>query len=158
MRALLQRVAWAKVHVDGEVVGAIDGGLLVFLGCEKGDGPMESVQMAHRILTYRVFQDEQGKTNLDLMSVQGALLLISQFTLAAQTDKGRRPSFDTALEPGAAQKRVQEVERELAMAGFPPETGRFGASMQVESLNDGPANYLLQVKSNNSDLTDSHKS
>ena len=145
MIALLQRVARAEVRVEGRARGQIGPGILVFLGCKRGDGEPEAATMARRIAGYRVFPDDQGKTNLDLTQVGGEVLLVSQFTLAADTRKGRRPSFDTALEPGLARELVDRVVEGLASRGQRVEQGVFGAQMEVELVNQGPASYLLEV-------------
>lgn len=144
MRALVQRVGAARVTVDGATVGAIDGGLLVYLGCQRGDGPEQARRMAARLAKLRVFEDAEGKTNLDLRQAGGALLLVSQFTLAADTRKGNRPGFSGALEPGAARELLEQCRELLVAQGFRVEAGRFGAEMEVSSVNLGPATYLLE--------------
>ncbi|MBC8327163.1 MAG: D-tyrosyl-tRNA(Tyr) deacylase [Planctomycetes bacterium] len=145
MIALLQRVGRAEVRVAGSPRGRIGPGVLVFLGCRRGDGSAEAERMGRRIAGYRVFPDGDGKTNLDLTQVGGEVLVVSQFTLAADTRKGRRPSFDTALEPAAARVLVEEVCQALRGHGLKVEQGVFGAEMEVELLNLGPASYLLEV-------------
>ena len=145
MKALLQRVGAARVSVAGETVGAIDGGMLVYLGCERGDGEAQARKLADRVARYRIFEDDQGRTNLDLAQAGGAVLLISQFTLAADTRKGTRPSFSGALEPAAAERLCEKFGELLAEKGFRVETGRFGATMEVSAVNLGPVNYLLEV-------------
>ncbi len=146
MIALLQRVRRAEVRVAGEVAGRIGDGILVLLGCHRGDGPGEAATLARRIAGYRVFADAEGRTNLDLTQVGGAVLLVSQFTLAADTRKGRRPSFDPALAPEEARIRVEEVAAGLREQGIEVAEGVFGAEMEVELLNHGPASYLLEVR------------
>ncbi|RMH01967.1 MAG: D-tyrosyl-tRNA(Tyr) deacylase [Planctomycetota bacterium] len=145
MKALLQRVGRAEVRVDGEVRGRIGPGLLVLLGCERGDGPGQADRMSRRIAGYRVFPDRDGRTNLDVLQVGGSVLLVSQFTLAADTRKGRRPSFDPALPPDRARELVARVGTGLRERGLRVEEGVFGARMEVELVNLGPATYLLEV-------------
>jgi D-tyrosyl-tRNA(Tyr) deacylase len=145
MKAVLQRVSSACVRVDGAEVGRIATGLLVFLGVLEGDGEAEADRLLDRVLGYRVFADAAGKMNLALAEVGGALLVVSQFTLAADGRKGRRPSFDAAASPARARElyerfvqRAREQVREVA-------TGSFGAHMTVEIVNDGPATFLLEA-------------
>lgn len=145
MRALLQRVDRARVTVAGEEVGAIGRGLLVFLAACRGDGLRQARRLAARVASYRVFPDAAGRTNLDLRQVGGAALVVSQFTLAADTRKGTRPSFSTALEPEAARELLGVFCGELRGLGVPVAEGRFGAEMVVELVNHGPATYLLEV-------------
>ncbi len=132
--------------MEGEVRGRIGRGLLVFLGCEQGDGPAQAGEMARKIGEFRAFPDSQGRTNLDLAAAGGGILLISQFTLVADTSKGRRPSFDRALAPGAAEGLIEEVAGRLRSHGLPVEEGVFGARMEVELLNLGPATWLLETR------------
>ena len=146
MISLIQRVTRARVLVDGEVVGAIDGGLLALVGLEPGDGDAQVERMASRLLGYRVFADDQGRMNRSLSDTGGGLLLVSQFTLAADTRSGMRPGFSTAAPPEAAEpgfNRLVETCRR-AHAGR-VETGRFGAHMGVELVNDGPVTFLLRA-------------
>lgn len=145
MKALLQRVSRAAVRVEGKTVGRIGGGLLVLLGCERGDDEQAARSLASRVATYRLFPDEDGLTNYDLAAIGGEVLVVSQFTLAADTRRGRRPSFDAALPPDRAERLVSLFCEEIRQVGIPVETGRFGESMQVELLNEGPATYLLQT-------------
>ncbi len=146
MIALLQRVSRAEVRAEGRVAGRIGAGVLVFLGCQRGDGEAEARTMARRIAGYRVFADAEGRTNLDLTQVGGEVLVVSQFTLAADTRKGRRPSFDSALAPEPAAELVELACASLREAGLRVEEGVFGAEMEVELLNHGPASYLLEVR------------
>lgn len=147
MRALLQRVTRAEVRVDGCPVGAIRRGLLVFVGCRKGDRAAEAERLAVRVAGYRVFEDSAGRTNLDVSQAQGEVLVVSQFTLAASTRKGRRPSFDPALVPEAARGLVDRFCAALEKAtGRRVARGVFGASMEVELVNAGPATFLLEVR------------
>jgi D-aminoacyl-tRNA deacylase len=145
MKALIQRVRGARVEVAGEVVGAIDQGLLALVGVEPQDSPEAVAKLLHKLLNYRVFGDAEGKMNLSLGDVGGGLLLVSQFTLAADTKSGLRPSFSSAAPPaqGAA---LFELLVEQARARHPQvATGRFGAEMQVHLVNDGPVTFLLEV-------------
>ena len=145
MKALLQRVRGARVEVAGEVVGAIDQGLLVLVGVEPQDSEASADKLLHRLLNYRVFGDAEGKMNLSLRNVGGGLLLVSQFTLAADTRSGMRPSFSSAAPPAQGAALFDYL---LARAGeqhAPVASGRFGADMQVHLVNDGPVTFLLEV-------------
>jgi D-tyrosyl-tRNA(Tyr) deacylase len=145
MLALIQRVATARVDVDGEAVGAIGPGLLALVGVEPGDGPAQVERMAERLLGYRVFADEQGRMNRSLADCRGGLLLVSQFTLAADTSSGMRPGFSTAAPPGEAEPLFASLVATCRQK-HPPgvETGRFGAHMVVSLVNDGPVTFLLR--------------
>ncbi len=146
MIALLQRVSEAAVRVDGATIGAIGPGLLVLVGIEPGDGEAQVARMAQRLLGYRVFADAQGRMNLSLTQTGGGLLLVSQFTLAADTGSGMRPGFSTAATPAEAEdifSRLLASCRALHPPGV--ETGRFGAHMAVGLVNDGPVTLLLRV-------------
>lgn len=146
MLALIQRVTEAAVRVDGEVVGAIGPGLLALIGVEPGDGEAQVARMAERLLGYRVFADEAGRMNLGLGDTGGGLLLVSQFTLAADTRSGMRPGFSTAAPPELAEpvfNRLVAVCRQNHLAGV--ETGRFGAHMVISLVNDGPVTFLLKA-------------
>ena len=131
--------------VAGETVGAIAHGFLIYLGCEVGDGSKEAQKMGERIAKLRIFEDVDGKTNLDLAAAEGSILLISQFTLAADLRKGNRPSFTSALAPEEARGLLEEVRKSLENKGFRVESGVFGAHMRVTSTNVGPATYLLRL-------------
>jgi D-tyrosyl-tRNA(Tyr) deacylase len=145
MKALIQRVSAARVEVVGEVVGAIDQGLLALVGVEPQDDAASVAKLLHRLLNYRVFGDEAGKMNLSLTDVQGGLLLVSQFTLAADTRNGLRPSFSSAAAPAQGQA-LFDLLLEQARAQHPQvASGRFGAAMQVHLVNDGPVTFLLEV-------------
>jgi D-tyrosyl-tRNA(Tyr) deacylase len=145
MIALLQRVTSASVTVDKETVGAIDAGLLVLVGIEPGDREPQARRMCERLLGYRIFGDAAGKMNLPLADAGGGLLLVPQFTLAADTRKGMRPSFTTAATPDDGQRWFDRLV-ELVRAAHPRvATGRFGAHMQVHLVNDGPATFILRV-------------
>jgi D-tyrosyl-tRNA(Tyr) deacylase len=147
MIGLLQRVAHARVEVEGTSVGSIGAGLLVLVCAERGDSEGEADRLLERILGYRVFGDADGKMNLSLRDVRGGLLLVPQFTLAADTHKGMRPSFTPAAAP-ADGERLFEYFAARARASYPAvETGRFGAHMQVSLINDGPVTIWLRVAS-----------
>lgn len=145
MKALIQRVTSASVAVDGEIIGAIDHGLLVLLGVEKEDTEDSIEKMAYKLLHYRVFSDDQGKMNSNVQQVGGGVLIVSQFTLAADTGKGLRPGFSNAAEPALAKdyylKLIQILRGQLSRV----ETGRFAADMKVNLVNDGPVTFMLQV-------------
>jgi D-tyrosyl-tRNA(Tyr) deacylase len=146
MLALIQRVSHAQVEVDGERVGAIDGGLLALVGIEPGDGAVQVTRMCERLLGYRVFADGEGRMNRSLADIGGGLLLVSQFTLAADTSSGMRPGFSTAAAPAEAERIFDELLqtcREKHLRGV--ETGRFGAHMTVSLVNDGPVTFLLRA-------------
>jgi len=145
MIALLQRVSSASVLVEGETVGDIDAGLLVLVAVEPGDGEAQAQRMCERLLGYRIFSDEVGRMNLSLAETGGGLLLVPQFTLAADTRKGMRPSFTTAASPEEGRRGFDRLV-ELARAAHPRvATGRFGAHMQVRLINDGPVTFMLRV-------------
>jgi len=145
MIALLQRVSSASVLVEGETVGDIDAGLLVLVAVEPGDGEAQAQRMCERLLGYRIFSDEAGRMNLSLAETGGGLLLVPQFTLAADTRKGMRPSFTTAASPEEGRRGFDRLV-ELARAAHPRvATGRFGAHMQVRLINDGPVTFMLRV-------------
>ena len=145
MIALLQRVTSASVTVDDGTVGAIDAGLLVLVAVEPGDGDPQVRRMCERLLGYRVFGDDHGRMNLSLAEIGGGLLLVPQFTLAADTRKGMRPSFTTAAAPDQGRWWFERLV-ELARGAHPKvATGRFGAHMQVRLVNDGPVSFILRV-------------
>lgn len=150
MKALLQRVAFAQVRVDDAVVGEIQRGLLVYIGVGKDDDAACAKKMVDKILAYRVFentndQDKQGKMDKSLTDIGGELLLVSQFTLMARTDKGRRPDFGEAMAPVAAKALFEELVAYAKSRHAIVQTGVFGADMQVLSANDGPVNFVLRV-------------
>jgi D-tyrosyl-tRNA(Tyr) deacylase len=145
MKCLLQRVVQASVAVDQRVVGEIQRGLLVFVGVEPGDTDAVVLRMAKRLLSYRLFSDEAGKMNLNVQQAGGAILLVSQFTLAADTNSGNRPSFSTAAPPEQASRLCADLAQALAVENIRVETGQFGADMQVSLVNDGPVTFLLSV-------------
>lgn len=146
MIALLQRVSMAQVVIDGAMVGAIERGLLVLLGVEAGDGAAEADRLLERLLNYRVFNDDAGKMNLSLRDIGGGLLLVPQFTLAADTRKGLRPGFSTAAPPEQGRVLFEHVVAQARQAHAPVATGCFGADMQVMLTNDGPVTFWLQVR------------
>ena len=151
---LLQRVSRAQVTVQGEVIARIGRGLLVLVGVEKGDDAHAAQKLAHRLLNYRVFADAHGRMNLSLLDVGGQMLLVPQFTLAADTRKGMRPGFSAAATPAAGREgfdalcaamRRQGAESGVALAEGWLQTGRFGADMAVELVNDGPVTFYLRA-------------
>jgi D-tyrosyl-tRNA(Tyr) deacylase len=145
MIGLLQRVSQARVEVGGEVVGAIGPGLLVLLCAERGDSESEADRLIERLLNYRVFSDAEGKMNLSLREVQGGLLLVPQFTLAADTRKGNRPSFTPAAPPADGMRLFEHALRRARSLHPAVAAGRFGADMQVTLTNDGPVTIWLRV-------------
>src|SRR5437867_13146383 len=146
MRAVIQRVKHASVMVDGETVGSIGVGFLVLLGVGRDDTEEDARYITGKIAGMRIFSDAEGKFNLALEDVGGAVLLVSQFTLYADTRKGRRPSFIDAAPPELAEALVDRCAQLLRAEGIPVETGVFGAHMQVSLLNDGPVTILLDSK------------
>lgn len=147
MIGLLQRVAQARVEVDGQLVGAIGKGLMVLVCAERGDGDEQADRLLERLLNYRVFSDDAGKMNLSLRDVQGGLLLVPQFTLAADTRKGNRPSFTPAAPPDEGRRLFDHMLRRARTVHTPVESGRFGADMQVSLTNDGPVTIWLRTGS-----------
>jgi D-tyrosyl-tRNA(Tyr) deacylase len=145
MIGLLQRVAEARVEVGGETVGAIGPGLLVLVGVERGDGEREADRLLERLLGYRVFADPEGKMNLSVRDIGGGLLLVPQFTLAADTGKGMRPSFTPAAPPAEGERLFGYLVEQARQEHAPVETGRFGAHMRVGLTNDGPVTFWLRV-------------
>jgi D-aminoacyl-tRNA deacylase len=146
MRAVVQRVSRASVRVAGETIGAIEGGLCVLVGVGRGDEPADAALLAEKIVNLRIFEDDAGKMNLDLMATGGALLAISQFTLFGDVRKGRRPSFTEALEPAAAAALFESFCEACRKLGARVETGRFRAEMAVELINDGPVTILIDTR------------
>ncbi len=144
MKVLLQRVSEAAVRVNDETLGAIGAGLLLFVGAEKDDAEDSSERLARRVLSYRVFPDDAGKMNLSVLDAGGELLVVPQFTLAADTRKGTRPGFSSAAPPEHGERLYQAFVEALRQGGRAPATGRFGADMQVPLINDGPVTFLLE--------------
>jgi D-aminoacyl-tRNA deacylase len=145
MIGLLQRVSHAHVSVADDTIARIGRGLLVLVGVERGDGPAQARRLAERLLALRVFPDTDGRMNLDVRDSSGSLLLVPQFTLAADTAKGNRPGFSRAADPGEGQALFDHLVRAAAASGVPVATGRFGAHMQVTLTNDGPVTFWLRV-------------
>jgi D-tyrosyl-tRNA(Tyr) deacylase len=145
MIGLLQRVSQASVAVDGEVVGGIQRGLMVLVCAEKGDTEREADALLARLLGYRVFSDEAGKMNRSVTDVEGGLLLVPQFTLAADTRSGTRPSFSPAALPADGRRLFDHFVRQARERHARVETGRFGADMQVSLTNDGPVTFWLRI-------------
>jgi D-tyrosyl-tRNA(Tyr) deacylase len=148
MRGLVQRVSRADVRVEGESVGAIDRGILLLLGVDRQDDEAAVDKLLQKIVNYRIFPDDQGKMNLSLLDIGGGILVVSQFTLSADTRKGLRPSFSSAASPSQAQRlyelflaRITSFESH----GIQVASGRFGADMQVSLINDGPVTFLLEA-------------
>jgi len=145
MIGLLQRVSSANVIVEETIIGKIDQGLLILLGIEREDNERNASRLIERILTYRVFADNEGKMNLSLTDIQGGLLLVPQFTLAADTKKGTRPGFSTAASPQLAEELFYYCVTEAKHKHGNVSQGKFGADMQVNLSNDGPVTFWLQV-------------
>lgn len=145
MIALLQRVTEASVSVDGQRIAAIGRGVLALVAVERGDGEAEVERMAERLVRFRLFADGRGRMNLDLAAAGAELLLVPQFTLAADTDSGHRPSFSGSAPPEAARRLFEALAAAVAKRGQAAATGRFGATMQVALVNDGPVTFSLRV-------------
>ena len=145
MIGLLQRVSEASVHVDGELIGAIDAGLMVLVCAEKGDTEREADALLNKLLGYRVFSDEAGKMNRSITDTAGGLLLVPQFTLAADTRSGTRPSFSPAAAPEDGRRLFDYFVRQARERHGIVETGQFGADMKVGLVNDGPVTFWLQI-------------
>lgn len=145
MKALIQRVRHAGVEVDGESIAAIDQGMLVLVGIDKGDEIDRVEKMAHKLLNYRIFADAEDRMNLNVQDIGGALLLVSQFTLSADTHKGLRPSFTSAAPPADGERIFDALVAQVRHQYDRVQTGQFGANMQIELLNDGPVTFLLEV-------------
>jgi D-tyrosyl-tRNA(Tyr) deacylase len=145
MIALLQRVSQARVLVNQIVVGEIESGILTLVGVEKHDGGTEAKRLAERIVSYRMFADEQGRMNLDVMQTGGGVLLVPQFTLAADTNKGNRASFTSAAPPETGRLLFNELVDHVRDYGIGVATGQFGAHMEVSLVNDGPVTFWLQA-------------
>jgi D-aminoacyl-tRNA deacylase len=146
MKAVLQRVTRAEVRVDGASVGAIERGLCVLVGVAQGDTAADADALAEKVATLRIFEDAAGKMNLSVADVSGGVLAVSQFTLLADTRRGRRPSFTEAMEPAVAERLFARFCDAVRKRSLPVETGRFGATMHVDLVNDGPVTILLDTK------------
>ena len=145
VKALIQRVTYASVTVDGVVVGAIDQGLLVLLGVEREDDTHKADKLLDKLFKYRVFRDDEDKMNLSVTDIDGGLLLVSQFTLAADTRKGLRPGFSSAASPQEGERLYDYMLAQAKARWQKVASGEFGANMQVKLLNDGPVTFLLEV-------------
>lgn len=145
MIGLIQRVSRASVDVGGQPVAAIGRGILVLVGVERADGVAEAARLAERLLAYRLFGDDGGRMNLSVRDIEGDVLLVPQFTLAADTDRGNRASFSAAADPDTGAALFAELVRHVRGLGSDPATGRFGADMQIELVNDGPVTFWLRV-------------
>jgi D-tyrosyl-tRNA(Tyr) deacylase len=146
MRALLQRVTRAAVHVEGREVASIDGGLVILLGVGHADGEVTAVAVAKRVTELRIFADEAGRTNRSILDIAGSALIVSQFTLYADTSRGRRPGFTDAAAPDLAERLYKRFAAALQQAGVRDvQTGEFGAEMLVELVNDGPFTIWLDT-------------
>jgi D-tyrosyl-tRNA(Tyr) deacylase len=145
MRAVLQRVSAAEVAVDGEVIGRCGAGLMILVCAMEGDEDAAAGKLAAKISKLRIFKDDEGRMNRSLLDTGGEALVISQFTLAADTSRGNRPGFSTAAAPEEGERLYELFARELAALGPKVETGRFGADMQVSLTNDGPVTIWLEV-------------
>lgn len=145
MIGLIQRVKSASVDVDGKTIGAINSGILILLGVERDDDEAKAKRLAERIIQYRIFEDDQGKMNKNVQQIQGSLLVVSQFTLVADTQKGTRPGFSKGASPALGEELYDYfVEKSTTM--IHTQTGRFGADMQVSLQNDGPVTFMLEVQ------------
>lgn len=145
MQGLIQRVTEAKVVVDGETIGEIENGILLLLGVEKGDDKEKADKLLHKVSGYRIFPDEEGKMNLSLRDIKGDLLVVSQFTLAADTKKGMRPSFSSAAVPALGEELYEYFVAQAREGLNHVATGQFGADMKVHLVNDGPVTFRLEV-------------
>ncbi|KRN29538.1 dtd protein [Lactobacillus selangorensis] len=148
MRVVLQRVKQASVTIDSKVVGQIDAGLLLLVGFADGDTDKDLDWMVHKLTHLRIFSDENGKMNLSVAQIQGAILSVSQFTLYASVKKGNRPSFTDAGQPAFANRMYQRFNHKLAETGIPVATGEFGADMDVKIENDGPVTIVIDTAQN----------
>ena len=145
MKAILQRVTFAEVKVDGNTVGKIDNGFLILLGVAEGDTEKEADALSSKIATLRVFTDENDKMNLSLIDTSGEMLIVSQFTLCGDCKKGTRPSFDKSAPPEVANELYEYFIKEVQSYGIKTGTGVFGAMMEVELINDGPVTFMLEA-------------
>jgi D-tyrosyl-tRNA(Tyr) deacylase len=145
MRALIQRVSRASVTVQGETLGQVGPGLLILVCAMQGDGPQNSAKLAGKIAKLRIFKDGEGRMNRSLLDTGGAALVVSQFTLAADTSRGNRPGFSSAAPPAEGEALYETFPTDLATLGIPVATGRFGADMAVDLVNDGPVTIWLEI-------------
>lgn len=145
MIALIQRVKYAKVEVDGKCIGEIKHGILVLLGVEKNDDQVKARKLSQKVKNYRIFSDQLGKMNLNVQQVSGELLVVSQFTLVADTQSGNRPSFSSGAPPQMGEELYRYFIECCQQGGLSCQSGEFGADMQVSLLNDGPVTFQLQV-------------
>ncbi len=146
MIGLIQRVRWAKVEVGGQIIGQIEQGLLALIGMQKDDQTIQADKLLHKLLNYRIFADDDDKMNLSVRDIQGGFLLVPQFTLAADTRKGMRPSFSCAKPPAEAEKLFKYLLSEAQKQYSHIQAGKFGADMQVSLLNDGPVTFSLNIE------------
>ena len=144
MKLILQRVAYASVYVDGEKIANINRGVLVLFGVEKGDGEDQTSFLADKTLNLRIFPDDSGKMNFSCVDIGGDILVVSQFTLAGDCSRGRRPGFDRAADPDTARTLYESYVELLNRSGLKVAMGRFAADMKVQSVNDGPVTFLLE--------------
>ncbi len=144
MRTVIQRVTQAVVEVDGDVIGQISDGLLVFLGIKRGDTEVDADYLIQKILTLRVFEDEVGKMNKSVVDTMGSVLVVSQFTLYADISSGTRPGFSDAEDPERAKELYRYFIEKMTETGIHVETGEFGAEMQVDLINNGPVTIILE--------------
>ena len=143
MKILIQRVLEANVKVDGKITGEIGHGLLVFLGIERNDTKKQADFLANKLVNLRIFEDENEKMNLSVQDIKGEILVISQFTLTADTSQGNRPGFSNAEEPAKAKEMYDYFNEVLKAKGFPPQNGIFQADMKVSLINDGPSTFII---------------
>ena len=143
VKVVIQRVKEARVEVNGKIVGQIQQGLLLLVGIEKGDREEDVVKVANKIVKMRIFEDSYGKMNLSIQDIQGKILSVSQFTLAANVAKGNRPSFDSAEQPSLAQPLFDRFNHEIRQMGIEVSTGVFAAMMDVILVNDGPVTFII---------------
>jgi D-tyrosyl-tRNA(Tyr) deacylase len=144
MKIVVQRVLRSSVSINGEVVGEIDRGLMILFGAEKGDGDEAVNALAEKVLNLRIFADDQGKMNRSCLDVSGGILVVSQFTLAGDCSRGRRPGFDNAAAPEEAERLYKNFINKLTESKLKVQEGRFGADMQVDIVNDGPVTFILE--------------
>lgn len=145
MKVLVQRVKEASVSVDGSIIGQINRGLLVFLGINQGDNEAICEKMLQKVLAYRMFSDDEGRMNLNVQQVEGELLIVSQFTLVANTNKGLRPSFSSAGSPDKSRELYETFISLAKKSSVSVSVGQFGADMQVSLVNDGPVTFMLEL-------------